>query len=259
MGKLKLDCVQLLVLDEGDRLVADEQYESTAKLCSIIKAKRQAASCSATLSDKSRKRLIPLLSSGEVITLETDEQEIIRDHIKHIAFFAEGRQKIRTLCSFLAAVRIKKALVFTSIVGQIGNIVSQLQYHGVAASGISGVLDKRLRKQSLNDFRAGSIKVLVSSDLAARGLDIPEISHVIALDIPKDAEVYLHRAGRTARAGSYGNMVSIGNASEMYNLAALEKQLGIVVYPKMLYRGKVVAPAAGTPVWQGQPCSRQRP
>lgn len=242
MGKLKLNNIRFLVLDEGDRLVSDEQYEQTAELCSAIKTSRQTASCSATFSAKSRERLMPLLGTEAVVTLETNEQEIIRNHIQHLAFFAEDRRKIKTLCSLLAALRIKKALVFSSSAGQIGNIVAQLQYHGIAAGGISGKLDKKLRKHSFDDFRCGRINVLVSSDLAARGLDIQDISHIIALDVPENPEVYLHRAGRTARAGAHGTMISIGNAPQMYRLAALEKHLGIVVYPRILYRGQIIAP-----------------
>jgi superfamily II DNA/RNA helicase len=91
-------------------------------------------------------------------------------------------------------------------------------------------------------FRSGKAAVLVSSDLAARGLDIPGISHVIALDVSEDRDVYIHRAGRTGRAGKKGIMVSIGDEAEMRRLAALEKRLGIAVYPKELYGGKVCEP-----------------
>jgi superfamily II DNA/RNA helicase len=104
-------------------------------------------------------------------------------------------------------------------------------------------MDKRRRKDAAAGFRSGKIKVLVSSDLAARGLDIPGITHVIALDVPRDGEIYIHRAGRTGRAGKRGIMVSIGDGEEMRLLARLEKQMGLTVYPKELYRGQIGAPA----------------
>jgi superfamily II DNA/RNA helicase len=85
----------------------------------------------------------------------------------------------------------------------------------------------------------------VSSDLAARGLDLPGITHVIALDVPADGEAYIHRAGRTGRAGKRGIMVSIGDEDEMRRLALLEKRLGLTVYPKELYGGRVVVPEGG--------------
>jgi superfamily II DNA/RNA helicase len=105
-------------------------------------------------------------------------------------------------------------------------------------------MDKKNRKQAIDDFRADRVKVLVASDLSARGLDIPGISHIIALDVGTGPEAYIHRAGRTARAGKRGVMVTIGNAEEMRTLARLEKKLGITVYPRELYKGTVVAPEA---------------
>jgi superfamily II DNA/RNA helicase len=242
MGKLRLS-PRFLILDEADRLVADELYGETRELASFIKSSPQAAACSATLPQKCRDRLIPLMGGGNDIALEeTAENEILRDKIEHWAFFCEERDKIRLLRSFLAALRPRKALVFTGRGAQVGNIVSKLQYHGISALGLFGDMDKKLRKQALEDFRRDRCAALVSSDLAARGLDIPDISHIISLDTGEDPDVYVHRCGRTARAGKRGVMVSFGDEAELRRLAKLEKKLGIVVYPKELYGGKLRAP-----------------
>jgi superfamily II DNA/RNA helicase len=240
MGKLKLNRVSVLILDEGDRLISDELLGETTELVSRVNTARQTLACSATMSPQSRARLAPLM--GTAVNLETDEQEILRDRISHWAFFSEGRRKISTLGSFLAATGAKKTLVFTTLSGQIGNIVSQLQYHKIAATGLYSGMDKKPRKQAVDDFRAGRARVLVSSDLSARGLDIPAITHIIALDTSADPEAYIHRAGRTARAGQHGIMVTIGDESELRQLASLEKKLGITVYPKVLYKGQILAP-----------------
>jgi superfamily II DNA/RNA helicase len=103
-------------------------------------------------------------------------------------------------------------------------------------------MDKQERKRALDDFRSGAVRFLVTSDLAARGLDIPGVSHVISLDVSEDRDIYIHRSGRTARAGKRGVMVTIGNETELRRLAALEKKLGITIYPKVLYGGKIAAP-----------------
>jgi superfamily II DNA/RNA helicase len=103
-------------------------------------------------------------------------------------------------------------------------------------------MDKKSRKEAIDGFRSGKITVLVSSDLAARGLDIPGITHVIALDVPSEGGPYVHRAGRTGRAGKRGIMITIGDEVEMRRLARLEKKLGIIMYPKVLYRGRVCVP-----------------
>jgi superfamily II DNA/RNA helicase len=128
----------------------------------------------------------------------------------------------------------------------VGNILSRLQYHHIAASALSGSMDRGGRKQALDDFRKNRVAVLVSSDLAARGLDIDGISHIIALDVPQNGDAYIHRAGRTGRMGKAGIMLTIGDAEEMRALSKLEKRLGITIYPKELWGGKVTAPQAPT-------------
>jgi len=251
MGKLKLKDLRFLVLDEADRLSAAECREETAALADLVSAelKRRAsadrgglvvAACSATVSAKTGELFKGLLDGAQL--LETDEQEILRDRIAHWAIFSENRQKSQTLVSFIAAARPKKALVFTGRSNEVEKIYSILQRKKIAVSALFGRMDKKERKDAMERFRSGKAEVLVSSDLAARGLDIPGISHVIALDVSEDRDVYIHRAGRTARAGKKGVMVSIGDEVEMRRLAALEKKLGITVYPKELYEGKVSEP-----------------
>ena len=241
MGKLKLYSITALVLDEGDRLCSEELFDDTLELVKRVNTNRQSITCSATISEKSKEKLFPLIGK-DVAVLETSAQEILRDQITHWAFFSEGRRKIATLSSFLNASRAKKALVFTNNSSQVGNITTKLQYHAVSATGIYSGMNKKDRKQAFDDFKSGKARVLVSSDLAARGLDIPAISHVIELDVPSDSEVYIHRAGRTGRAGRKGIMVTIGDEDELRRFSLLEKKLGITVYPKILYKGRICTP-----------------
>jgi superfamily II DNA/RNA helicase len=244
MGKLKLRDLKALVLDEGDRLTEDELLEETAALVKLIPGPPASggclmAACSATLGPKSRDRLLGLFGAAAPRIVETDEQEILRDRIEHWALFSEERRKIQTLRSLLAALKPKKALIFSGRGGRPGIIVSQLQYHHIAAAGLYGDMDKKNRKEAIDGFRSGRIAALVSSDLAARGLDIPGVTHIIALDVPPAEGPYVHRAGRTGRAGQRGLMITIGDAAEMQRLVRLEKKLGIVIHPKELARGKV--------------------
>jgi superfamily II DNA/RNA helicase len=257
MGKLKFKDLRFLVLDEADRLTAAECREETEALTQFMtdEIKRRVcadktsqtsqyglviASCSATVSSKTRELLKGLLDGAEL--LETDEHEILRDRISHWAIFSEARSKNQTLVSFLSAAKPKKTLVFTGRSNDAGKTASILQRKKIAVAALFSGMDKKDRREAMERFRAGKAAVLVSSDLAARGLDIPGISHVIALDVSEDKDSYIHRAGRTGRAGKKGIMVSIGDEVEMRRLAALEKKLGIVVYPKELYGGKVCEP-----------------
>ena len=246
MGKLSFRGLRFLILDEADRLTAPECREEMADLVRAIAPRGgepspTVAACSATVSTKTSEYLRPLLDGA--IPLETDEQEILRERIEHWAIFSEGRRKAKTLASFLTAAKPKKALVFTGRAYDAGKTVSALQQRKIAVTGLFSGMDKGERKTALERFRSGKADVLVSSDLAARGLDIPGISHVVALDLGENPDAYIHRAGRTGRAGNRGIMVCIGDEIEMHRLASLEKKLGIKVYPKELYGGKICAPA----------------
>ena len=243
-GKLSLRGLRFLVLDEADRLVAPELREETAELARAIARAAlpslTVAACSATVSAKTVESLRPLLENA--LTLETDEREILRDRIRHWAIFSEGRRKTRALASFLAAAKPKKTLVFASRSHDVGKAVAALQARKIDAAGLFGGMDSGERKAALERFRSGKAAVLVSSDLAARGLDVPGISHVVALDVGEDPDVYVHRAGRTGRAGARGVMTCIGDEVDLRRLAALEKKLGIAVYPKELSHGRILAP-----------------
>ena len=254
-GKLKLRDICFLVLDEADRLVQDELFAETKEMVSLLGLHSQHASngpqvpflrtaCSATLPAKCLKKLLPLLelkaAAGSVEEVSGDE--VLKSKLEHWAFYSPGREKISLLRSLIAALDKKKtvkALIFTGRGGQVGHIAARLDSFKLPAAGLWGGMEKTGRKRVLDAFRSGEIRFLVSSDLAARGLDIAGISHVIALDVSEDRDVYLHRSGRTARAGKSGIMISIGTGGEMRRLSALEKKLGIIVYPKELSGGKV--------------------
>ena len=261
-GKLKLKNIRFLVLDEGDRLVADELHKETREMVSLLKLSLCTA-CSATLPEKSRQRLLPLLGipedksieddSGRTVVSEGSPLAVLREKVEHWAFFCPMREKPDLLRSLIAALDAAggrkrkapvKALIFSSRASQVEDIASRLRCHKLPAAALSGGMDSSRRRQALDAFRHGRTRFLVSSDLAARGLDISGVTHVIALDVCEDRDVYLHRAGRTARAGKAGVMVSIGTEGEMRRLEALEKNLGLTVYPKVLYGGKILAPLA---------------
>ncbi|MDR2618908.1 MAG: DEAD/DEAH box helicase [Treponema sp.] len=253
MGKLKFRNLKFLVFDEGDRLVSDELFDETRELAELVRkalspeGRLTALACSATFPAKSRERLLPLLGDRSE-SEESGGAEVLKDQIEHWAFFSESRRKISALRSFIAAVcpggrkASFKALVFTSQGNQVENTVSQLRHHKLDAAGLWGGMDKQLRKKVLDGFRSGSVRIVVTTDLAARGLDIDGISHVIALDSGSGSDAYLHRAGRTARAGKKGVMVTIGDEEDLRRLAVMEKKLGIIVYPKELYGGRIVTP-----------------
>ena len=258
---IKFDSLRFLVLDEADRLTGGDMSDNTGELCGmIIKSAEKLnnkiiiTACSATLNKKQIEKL-PAFNGGKNIPfVKSDDHEILREKIEHWAVFSEKRRKDQTLRSLLSALKAGKGkktkikvLVFTSRGDEAGLVLSRLQHHHVSAAGLIGKINRqafsgRERKDALDAFRRGGVEVLVSTDLAARGLDIEGITHIVALDVPSDSEIYIHRCGRTARAGKYGTMITIGNETQMRLLASLEKKLKIRVQPKELHYGKITAP-----------------
>ncbi|MDR1177841.1 MAG: DEAD/DEAH box helicase [Spirochaetaceae bacterium] len=242
MGKLSLRGLKALVFDEGDRLAAKELFEETGEFAGLAREQGgpslRCYACSATMPERAKSRLLPFFGP-EAGTAKEPGREVLRDSIEHWVLFSEERKKTRTLVSFLAAVKPRKALVFIDAGGRIGRVAGLLQNHKISAGCLYGGMDKQARRNALDDFRKDRIKVLVTSDLAARGLDIPGVSHIVALDMGTGEESYIHRAGRTARSGKRGVMVTIGDEAELRRLQALEKKLGIVIYPKALYQGRL--------------------
>lgn len=246
LKKLKLREFSAVILDEADRLISPELRDATAATVEALVSANSSAqiiACSATIS-KQTERIIGESAGGtDFVTLRLPMEDVLRKRITHIALFAERRDKIETLRKLLIAEKPAKALVFTSKLDQVANIVAKLKYRNVEVEGLHAKTDKVVRKSIIDKFRSGKLKVLVTSDLTSRGLDIPEISHIIQMDLPSNDDFFIHRAGRTARARKTGLNIVIGDAYEMRKYASLEKRLGIFVTPKMLYKGKLVIPS----------------
>ncbi len=241
LKKLKADAVETLVLDEADRLLSPELRDATEGLIDRLPKKVQLIGNSATVSEYTKKILEESRKENiELVSLPPEE--ILRKRITHWAIFAERRNKIDTLRSFINAVKPEKLIIFSNRSDQIENICSKLAYKKISCTGLSSGTDKKLRKEAIDKFRSGKIKVLVTTDLASRGLDIPGITHVVQMDLPDGTDFFIHRAGRTARAGQTGINCVIGDEKEMSSYARLEKRLGLKVYPKVLYDGKIWKP-----------------
>lgn len=253
LKKLKTHALKMVVLDETDRLLSPELRDLTGELLSIMPRDIIFTACSATLGPNHRTILDGMITLTDQKGnrrhpdfVEMPLEDILRSRITHWAFFAEKRDKIDMLRSFLSAEKPDRALVFTAVTGQVDVIASKLRYRKVNCSALHARMSKQERKQAMDDFRAGRSSVLVTSDLAARGLDISGITHIIQMDLPSDDDFFIHRAGRTGRAGKTGINAVFGDENEMYRLSRLEKKLKIIVYPRQLYNGAVVEPVMET-------------
>ena len=227
-NKLKLHNVKMLVLDEFDRLFDDQNIDNTAAVVRLLPAERQVVLVSATAPKKALERA-DFLQHPEVIKVEEDSAaQGRRENLYRMTPF---RNKVETVRHLARRLEVKRGLVFINKVFDAERILAQLRYEGFMVGTLLGHNNKQARQKAVADFKAGRIKLLLSTDLAARGLDIPDVDYVFNLDLPENAQVYLHRAGRTARAGAKGTVITLADNKEAYKLAQLEKKLGIEFKP----------------------------
>lgn len=234
LKKLKTENLFAIVFDETDRLLKKEAISDVSALRNLMPKNTQIIACSATLNKQTK----IFFADSENIILPPEN--VLKNKITHWAIFAENRNKIETLRKFLLAENPAKTLVFTSRADQVENIYNKLVYKKIECLCLHAKSDKQKRKNSIDFFKGGKINVLITSDLAARGLDIPDVTHIVQMDLPQDEDFFVHRCGRTARAGKTGINTVIGDEWEMRYFSKLEKKFGLTVYPKEIYNGKII-------------------
>ena len=227
-GKLKLHQVKLLVLDEFDRLLDDQNLQATADVVRLLPKERQVLMFSATAPNKALERADFLEHPEHIIVKETAETLEARDNLYIMTPFRDKITMIRKLTNTLA---VKRGLVFINRVYDAEKTLAHLQFDGIKADSLLGHSNKQARQKAIADFKSGKVQLLLSTDLAARGLDIPDVDYVFNLDLPESAQTYQHRAGRTARAGAKGAVITLADIKEAYKLEQLEKKLGITFRP----------------------------
>lgn len=235
--KIGAQTIRMIVLDEADRLLDDRNCDSVKAVVRTTLKDRQMLLFSATITPEALARANELTSVPEVIMVK--EQGTVAPDIAHMVFLSEQRDKIEVLRKLAHSMHFQRALIFINNSGDIELTVAKLNYMGLKAAGIHGNFTKGDRKKALEDFRSGKVHLLVASDIAARGLDIAGIEQVIHLDVPEDPQVYLHRAGRTGRAGQSGTSIALATRRENSLIRQCEKVLKIRIMPKRIVRGGI--------------------
>ena len=243
LKKLKLHGLRAVVIDEADRLLARESKDALQSVLTELPATVQVLACSATLSKKSAVQLDALLgrSADSSDFVSVGATGVLKDSIEHWALLSERRDKAVTLRSLLHALGNAKILIFTAPAQEVETLAQKLRYKKIDAVPLYGKLDGAERKQIIARFRSGKSRILITSDLAARGLDIADIDYVVQMQLSKESDTFIHRAGRTGRAGKKGVNIVIGDEYELRILQGIEKELGLIVYPKVLFEGKIQA------------------
>ncbi|PHQ67128.1 MAG: DEAD/DEAH box helicase [Sneathiella sp.] len=223
-GALKLDHVKAIVLDEADQMLDLGFAPAIRRIISKLPAKRQTILLSATMPKQIHKLATDLLTRPVEISVTPESRPIER--IEQSVLAIEIAAKRDALVSYLSENKVERAIVFTRTKRGADKVKKYLDGAGLKSEAIHGNKSQGQRERALNGFRKGSTKILVATDIAARGIDVDDVSHVINFDLPQVAEVYVHRIGRTARAGKSGVALTLCTPPEHGLLKAIEKLIG---------------------------------
>lgn len=236
--KITAHTIKTIVLDEADNLLSKNKPVIIKDIIKSTMKDRQLMFFSASINKETLNLAKTLVKDVEIIKIENKSE--INPKIEHICILVSLRDRFENLRKLLAAEQPQRAIVFVNNNTDLRQINEKLQYHKVKSTAIYGNASKEERQRALDAFRRGKCNVLVSSDLSARGLDIPEVSHIISLDFPVNPDEYLHRAGRTARGNNSGVSVCLITNKDIEILQSYEKAFDIEFTVKKLYGGKLM-------------------
>lgn len=221
MGYVKFDTIKTLIMDEADRMLDIGFYDDLIKIISFLPKERQTLMFSATMPPKIRSLSNKILKSPASISLEVSKPAA---GVLQAAYLINDSQKINLIRKLIAEKpNYQSILIFTATKKRVTEIASSLRRYGMEVEGISSNLEQAEREAVLLRFRSRKTRVLVATDVLSRGIDIKEINLIINYDVPNDAEDYVHRVGRTARADSTGVAITLVNSADRYKLDAIER------------------------------------
>lgn len=222
-GIVDLSKVQILVLDEADRMLDMGFIHDIRKILAILPKERQNLLFSATFSDEIKRLADGFLKSPKMI--EVTPRNTTAEKISQVIHLVDSKRKRELLSFLIFSKKWKQVLVFTRTKHGANRLAEQLSHDGINASAIHGNKSQSARTKALADFKQGVVQVLVATDIAARGLDIDQLPHVVNYELPNVPEDYVHRIGRTGRAGCEGAAVSLVCVDEHLLLKDIERLL----------------------------------
>ena len=234
--KVSAHTIKNIVIDEVDKLLDKNNLPTVKDIIKVTPKYTQIMMFSATLNGKTLDIAKTLAEDIKVVSVKGNK---VNENINHNYIKTDSRKKVETLRKLLNALKSPKVLVFNNDSYTTNTSVEYLSFNNVKVAAIGGNGKMEDRKRALENFRKGKINVLIASDIAARGLDIKGVTHVVNFDIPEDSKDYLHRAGRVGRAGETGEVFSLVDDKEEKIIKIHEKNFKINISERDLYRGNV--------------------
>lgn len=234
--KVSAHTIKNIVIDEVDKLLDKNNLPTVEDIIKVTPKYTQIMMFSATLNGKTLDIAKTLAEDIKVVSVKGNK---VNENINHNYIKTDSRKKVETLRKLLNALKSPKVLVFNNDSYTTNTAVEYLSFNNVKVAAIGGNGKMEDRKRALENFRKGKINVLIASDIAARGLDIKGVTHVVNFDIPEDSKDYLHRAGRVGRAGETGEVFSLVDDKEEKIIKIHEKNFKINISERDLYRGNV--------------------
>ncbi|MDN7123784.1 DEAD/DEAH box helicase [Pseudidiomarina terrestris] len=225
-GVLKLDALRMAVLDEADEMLNMGFIDDIEAIMGAVPNTSQRTLFSATMPNAIRKlaKTFLVTSEGEQpVSIKIEAKNVAKSKIRQRAWQVRGITKMMALTRLLETMDYQRVLIFVRTRNDTMEVTEQLQAAGFKASPLSGDLNQAQREQTVNQLRSGRIEILVATDVVARGLDVPEITHVVNYDLPGDTESYVHRIGRTGRAGRSGEAILFFRPREKHLLRHYER------------------------------------
>ncbi|MBM7663241.1 superfamily II DNA/RNA helicase [Bacillus mesophilus] len=237
LRKLKMHEVKTIVLDEADQLIGSGSTKEIDRIIQSTMKDRQVVAFSATIPQSTIDQLEKRMNQPEKLTVETSLE--LKEKIKHLYIVCERREKIDYLRKLLYTEPDMKAIAFINDSFHLEALAEKMKYKKISAGILYSQSTQAEREATIKKFRLGKYQLLLATDVAARGLDIEAITHVIHLDLPEAIEQFVHRSGRTGRMGATGTVVSIVTPGEEQGLLQFNRRLNLGLEKVTLYRGQL--------------------
>ena len=261
-GHVHLDSIEVFVLDEADRMLDMGFLPDIRKVIAKLPPKRQTLFFSATMEKQIMELAGTLVNDPARVAIAPEKPAVER--IVQKLYYVDKNSKPALLNKLMSDHSLKKVIVFTQMKHMANRVVSKLTSAGFSAAAIHGNKSQNARTKALDDYKKGKVRVLVATDIAARGIDVDGITHVINYDLPVEPETYVHRIGRTARAGADGMAISFCSPPERDYLRCIERLLrktvpAVTDHPFHSEEAKNATGAAARPAPRGQQTRSRRP